>query len=71
MDEAILGMTIHAAQAIGQPEKGKIEIGSPADLILVQPPYGEPMEIESVLQHLGHNPCKMTIKNGQIVYNAP
>ncbi len=71
MEEAVLGMTIHAAQAIGQPEKGTIELGNRADLILVQPPYGEPMEIESVLQHLGHSPCKMTIKDGHIVYSAP
>ena len=71
MDEAILAMTIHAAQAAGLSGKGTLTLGGQADLILVQPPYGEPMEIESVIQHMGHNPCKHTIKDGRLLYSAP
>lgn len=41
--EALAGMTAHAAQALGRPELGRIQVGGPADLCLWD--VGQPAEL--------------------------
>lgn len=41
--EALAGMTAHAAQALGRPELGRIQVGAPADLCLWD--VGQPAEL--------------------------
>ncbi|NMZ64361.1 imidazolonepropionase [Pseudomonas oryzihabitans] len=41
--EALAGMTVHAAQALGRPELGRIQVGGPADLCLWD--VGQPAEL--------------------------
>ena len=67
MEEAILGMTIHAGKAIGHPTAGTIAIGVPADIALFRPPAGDPVELESLLQSMGYTGCVMTIKEGNVI----
>ena len=71
MEEALLGITIHAGKALDHPTAGKIEIGFPADLSLYRPPPGDPIELESLLQSMGYNCCILTIKAGEILYAHP
>lgn len=53
VEEALLGITAVAADALGRPDLGRIAVGAPADLVLVRPPPGEPCEPASLVQHLG------------------
>ena len=53
MEEALLGITRHAAQALGLSNVGWIGIGSQADIALFSPPPGEPPIMESLIQHMG------------------
>jgi imidazolonepropionase-like amidohydrolase len=53
MEEALLGITRHAAQALGLSNVGWVGIGSQADIALFSPPPGEPPIMESLIQHMG------------------
>ena len=53
MEEALLGITRHAAQALGLTDRGFLAAGMKADLALFEPPPGEPASMESLLQHMG------------------
>ena len=64
MDEAILGITRHAATALGLPNAGWIGVGSVADLALFAPPPGEPATPESLLQHMGRQGAQTMLISG-------
>ncbi|MAA78286.1 MAG: imidazolonepropionase [Deltaproteobacteria bacterium] len=68
IEEAILGITIHAGKAIGDPHAGKIQIDGPANLALFTPPPGDPVRLESLVQSMGYPSCQMTIQSGKIVH---
>ena len=70
MEEALLGMTIHAGTAIGDPEAGRIRVGGPANIALFTPPPGDPIELESLIQSMGFPCCVCTIQSGKIVYRS-
>jgi imidazolonepropionase len=53
MEEALLGITRHAAQALGLTDCGWLGVGTKADIALFQSPPGEPATMESLLQHMG------------------
>jgi len=53
MEEALLGITRHAARALGLTDRGHLSVGAKADIALFQPPPGEPASMESLLQHMG------------------
>ena len=53
MEEALLGITRHAALALGLDNVGWIGAGARADLALFSPPPGEPPIMESLIQHMG------------------
>jgi imidazolonepropionase len=70
MEEAILGMTIHAGKAIDHPYAGRLELGGPADIALFRSPPGDPIALESLLQSMGYPCCVCTIKGGKIIHST-
>ncbi len=67
MDEAILGITRHAARAIQAPQSGEVRLGYHGDMALFAPPPGEPATIESLLQHMGRPHAEIVIQRGKRV----
>ncbi len=62
-EEALRGVTCHAAQALGIDERvGTIEVGKQADLVAWD--IASPAELA---YGIGHNPCRTVIKSGQIL----
>ena len=59
--EAILGITRHAATALGLPDRGWIGPGAVANLALFSPPPGEPATVESLIQHMGRQGAELVI----------
>lgn len=52
-EEALAGITRHAATALGRPQKGRIAPGSCSDLALFSPPPGEIADPRVLVMHLG------------------
>jgi imidazolonepropionase len=52
VEEALLGITARAADALGRPELGRIRVGGPGDVVVVRPPPGEPPLASVFVQHL-------------------
>lgn len=65
VEEAVLGITRVAGQALGRHELGWLGKGSAADLALFSPPPGEPPFVESMIQHIGGHDLITVIKNGR------
>jgi imidazolonepropionase len=66
-EEAVLGFTRNGARALGALDRaGTLETGKDADLALWD--VGHPAELP---YRLAHNPCRMTIRAGRVVYRAP
>ncbi|MEO0080183.1 MAG: amidohydrolase family protein, partial [candidate division WOR-3 bacterium] len=62
--EALRGVTVNAARALGlEKELGTIEPGKWADIIVTDVP-----DYRHLTYRLGHNPVRMTIRHGQVVY---
>lgn len=53
VEEALLGITARAADALHRPELGRLTLGGPADVVVVAPAPGEPVAPASLLQHVG------------------
>lgn len=53
VEEALRGITVVAARALGLPDRGRIAPGTAGDLVLVRPPPGEPPSAAALVQHLG------------------
>lgn len=70
VEEALGGITRHAATALGRPDLGRLEVGSAADLVLVRPPAGEPAELRVLVQYLGGHRAERVYKGG-IEVRAP
>ncbi len=68
MEEAFLGITRHAATALGCQRSGWIGTGSHADIALFAPPPGEPATIESLIQHMGRPHAAAVIQSGKQVH---
>jgi imidazolonepropionase len=64
MNEAILGITRHAAMALGLSDVGWLGPGSAADIALFAPPPGEPATVESLLQHMGRPGAEVLLVSG-------
>ncbi len=64
VEEALLGITRNAGRALGLPDRGFIGPGSVADLVLVQPPAGEPPSPAALVQHLGGAHIRAVIQGG-------
>ena len=68
MEEAFVGITLSGARALGFFDRGRLTVGYRGDIALFQPPPGDPIELESLLQSMGHTHCQMTIKGGHVIY---
>ena len=63
--EALLAITLNAAYVAWTYEKGSIEIGKHADLVLLDGP------VEMLPYRLGHNPVAAVVRDGQLVHVRP
>lgn len=70
VEEAVLGITRHAGQALGRPELGWVGVGSVADLGLFAPPPGEPAEVAGLVQQLGLARAHTVIRDGRVVFES-
>ncbi|MEZ4322613.1 MAG: imidazolonepropionase [Myxococcota bacterium] len=53
VEEALRGITCVAADSLGEPDLGRLRVGSPAPVVLVRPPPGEAPHPAVLVQHLG------------------
>jgi imidazolonepropionase-like amidohydrolase len=67
VEEALLGITRHAGQAIGRPECGWLGEGSAADLALFRPPPGEPPDVAGLIQQMGTHRAVAVVRAGRRV----
>ena len=67
VEEALLGLTRRAGQALGYPEAGLLREGLQGDLVLVQPPPGEPLAPASLIQPLGGVRVPLVVQAGRCV----
>jgi imidazolonepropionase len=63
-EEALAGVTAHAADALGRPDLGRIEVGARADLALFAPPVGETADPRVLVQYLGGHAADWVCKGG-------
>ena len=62
--EALAGFTVEAARALGRQDRwGTLEVGKQADFAVWD--VDEPAELA---YRMGVNPCRMTVKSGEVVY---
>ena len=64
VEEAILGITRHAARALGRPELGWLGPGSVGDLVVCRPAPGEPATASTLIQHLGGHRVEAVVVDG-------
>ena len=62
--EALRGVTVEGAAALGLDDRGRIAVGLRADLVLVEPPAGEPFAPASLVQHLGGVRIRRVLRAG-------
>ena len=67
VDEALLGITRVAARCLGLERHGWVGRGSAADLVLVEPPPGEPAAPDSLIQFLGPHRARAVIAGGRVL----
>ena len=64
VEEALLGVTAVAADALALPQHGRLREGGPADLVVVRPPPGEQAHAAALVQFLGGAQPVATIARG-------
>ena len=64
MNEALLGITKYAGQALGEPTLGWLGVGSAADMSLQLPPPGEEPIMQSLIQHISGHDTPLVIRGG-------
>jgi imidazolonepropionase len=62
--EALAGVTVNAARALGLADRGHLLPGAVADLALFDPPPGEPPELRVLVQHLGGHRARAVYRAG-------
>jgi imidazolonepropionase len=67
VEEALLGITAVAGKALGREDLGVLRPGSAGDLVLVEPPAGEPCVPGALLQHLGGTTIRRVVRDGRAV----
>ncbi len=70
VEQALLGITRHAGQALGRGELGWLGLGSAADLVLMVPPPGEPVRSDSLVQYIGGHRASVVVRDGAVVLDA-
>lgn len=66
VDEALRGITVNASAAIGHADRGVIRPGAVADVILVEPPPGEPLAAASLVQSIGGSRVRTVMRGGWV-----
>lgn len=66
-EEAVSGITRHAARALALPQHGWLGPGSAGDLALLETPPGEPARWPSLIQYLGGHSAALVVRQGQVV----
>ena len=66
VDEALRGITAHAARALCLEDRGVLRVGARADIIVVDPAPGEPAAGASLVQHLGANRLRARVRGGRL-----
>ncbi len=67
VEEALAGITVNAARALGRPDRGWLGPGALGDLAIFDPPPGEPPELRVLVQYLGGHRAKAVFKGGRRV----
>jgi len=63
--EALAGFTMNAARALGlQQQIGSLSVGKKADFVVWN--ISEPADLA---YRMGGNPCRMTVKEGKVLYS--
>lgn len=66
VSEALLGITRHGAMALGLSDRGHLRPGALGDLVVVQPPPGEPAVPGVLLQHVSGCTIREVVLGGAI-----
>ena len=64
VEEALLGVTVNSARALGRDDVGRVMVGGPADLVVMSPAPGEPATPASLLQHVGGATPRLVVAGG-------
>lgn len=67
VEEALLGMTKHAASALGRSDLGVLQVGGPADIALFAPPAGEALDLTPFVHQLSGVQAKHVVCNGTVI----
>lgn len=70
VEEALLGITVNAARALGRPDLGVLRPGLVGDLALFEPPPGEPASAAALVQYLGGHAARALVVEGQVVFEG-
>lgn len=65
IEEALLGATRVAAEALGHSELGVLRPGAPADLVVVRPPPGESPDVGAIVQSFGGPRIEAVVRAGK------
>ena len=60
-EEAWRGVTVHAARALGLPDRGRLAAGLRADFVVWDAEHPREMAYR-----FGHNPCRLVVRSGQL-----
>ena len=67
VEESLLGMTARGADALGDQDRGRLRVGGLADVLVVAPPPGEPVQPEGLVQYLGGAHVRYVIAQGRAI----
>ncbi|MBT3220766.1 MAG: imidazolonepropionase [Proteobacteria bacterium] len=67
VEEALRGITCVAAAALGRDDIGVLKVGNRADILLMQPPPGEPPTAASLVQYLGLAKAVVVVRDGRVL----
>jgi imidazolonepropionase len=67
VEETLLGITRHAAMALGRPDLGQLSEGATGDLVLMRTPAGEPAHHASLVQFMGGHTASLVIRDGSVL----
>jgi imidazolonepropionase len=66
VEEALCGITVVAARALGRPDLGALFPGAVGDLALFRPPPGEPVSEAVLVQYLGGHRASVIVRDGRV-----
>lgn len=70
IEEALAGITVQAARALGRHDLGVLRVGAAADLVLMSPPPAEPVHEDALIQRLEGHRAALVIARGEPLRDA-